>query len=139
MAAEVLLDGVWVRALEIRGYERVEELDKSLGGARGEAIDRVRDDVGVDVFIEVEADSAAARACIGIVVGNVGDAGEIGEPHRYGSGTSLDMRCPSERSGLRRRRERSREENPLRVRRPEARVNAAIGLIEGCEGLSADS
>jgi hypothetical protein len=75
MGAEELLDGVGMRAGGVGGDECVEEVHKAFGGARGEVVDGVGDDVGMDVLVEVEADSAAARACVlRIVVGDSRDA-----------------------------------------------------------------
>ena len=48
--------------------ESVEESKEVLGGARGKGVDRMGDDVGVDVFVEVEADGTAARACVLLIV-----------------------------------------------------------------------
>ena len=73
MGAEELLDGVGVRSCRVGGDEGVEEVEEPFGGARGEGVDGVGDDVGVDVLVEVEADGAATRTCVLlIVVGTVG-------------------------------------------------------------------
>ena len=101
MCAEELLDGVGVRSVWISGDERVEEVEEIFRGARWEGVDGVSDDVSVDVFVEVKADDATARArVLRVIVGNGGDSGEVGEAHRYWSGRPLDVRCTGERGRL---------------------------------------
>lgn len=70
MCAEELLDGVGVGPGKVGGDERVEEVEEALRGVRGEGVDGVGDDVGVDVLGEVEADGAATGA--GVLVGMLG-------------------------------------------------------------------
>ncbi len=122
----------------VSGDEGVEEVQEPFGGARGEGVDRVGDDVGVDMLVEVEADGAAARACVLlIVVGNGWDSGEVGEAHGYRGGGALDVRCAGERDGFLRRCKRAREEDALCVCGSEAWMNAAVRFVECCDDVAA--
>ena len=78
MRAEEPLDGVRVRPGGIGGDQCVKELEEPLGGARREGVDRMADDVGVDVLAKVEANGKTAGArTLRIVVGNAGNSGKV--------------------------------------------------------------
>ena len=55
MLAKELLDGVRVWSGRIRGDQGVDEFQKLIRGARGEAVHRVRNNVGVSVLSEMKA------------------------------------------------------------------------------------
>ena len=71
MRAQEPLDGIRVRPRGIGGNQRVEEVQELLRGARRKGVDRMSDDVGMNVLGKVEANRATARARIlRIVIGN---------------------------------------------------------------------
>src|SRR5215831_19968513 len=72
-----------------------------LACSRGKAIRRMAYDVRVNVFGEMKSHRESAGICIGSVVRNQGQAGPIGEPHRYRRRVSGSMRRARERDGFR--------------------------------------
>jgi hypothetical protein len=71
MRAEKLLDGIRMRACQVGGNQRIEELLEPLCGARWKVVDRMRDDVGVNVLGELEANRKTAGAgALRIIIGN---------------------------------------------------------------------
>ena len=61
-------------------------------GARREGVDRVGDDVGVNMLGEVEAHRAAARARpLRIVIGNGRNSREVRKAHRHRSGAVVQV------------------------------------------------
>src|SRR6516225_9394621 len=70
MRTEELLDGIRVRPFRVGGNHGIQELHESLGGAHREIVDRMTDDVGVDMLGEMEADRKTAWArALRVVVG----------------------------------------------------------------------
>src|SRR6202043_2798238 len=71
MRAKELLDGIRMRPRGVGGHQCLEELHEPLCGARRDPVDRMTDDVGVNMLAEVEANPKAARAGpLRVVVGN---------------------------------------------------------------------
>ena len=62
MRAKELLNGVRVRPGRIGGDQRIEKVQESFRSARGESVDRMSDDVRMNMLGKVEADRATARA-----------------------------------------------------------------------------
>jgi hypothetical protein len=91
MRAEELLDGIRVRPGSVGGNQRIEELQESFRGARWEVVDRMTDDVGVNMFAEMEANRKAARAgTLRVVIGNGRNSRKIREPR---TATGVEFRC----------------------------------------------
>ena len=61
MRAEELLDGIRVRPGRVGGNQGIEKLQEFFRGAHREVVDRMADDVGVNMLGEVEANRKAAR------------------------------------------------------------------------------
>jgi len=102
MRSEELLDGIRVWPSGIGGDHRIEELDEPLGSARRESIDRMTDDVGVDMRPKVEANCKAARGrMLRVIVGNGRDSRSIRETDRHWRGIALEMRRSRQRRGFR--------------------------------------
>src|SRR6185369_4360249 len=59
MLAKELLNGVRVRPSPIGGNQRIEKLQESFRSARGEGVDRMSDDVRMNMLGKVEADRAS--------------------------------------------------------------------------------
>jgi hypothetical protein len=75
MRAKELLDRIRVRPGRVGGNQCVEELEEPLRGARREGVDRMTDDVGVNMLGKVEANRKASRAGpLRIVIGNGRDS-----------------------------------------------------------------
>jgi hypothetical protein len=92
MRAKEPLDRIRVRPFRVGGNDGIEELDEPLGGARREAVDRVSDDVGMDMLGQVKADRKAARArTLRVVVGNLGIPAK--SEKRTVTGVELRLRC----------------------------------------------
>src|SRR5262249_18711551 len=109
----------------------VEEFQKLVRSAYGEAVHRVPYNVSMNVLSEMKTNREAARAGIlCVIVGNRGKSREVGESCRHRSGNTLNMRRPCERYGLGRRFELACQQYPLRVRRPEPGMRSAIDLVE---------
>jgi len=53
MGAEELLDGIRVRPGGVGGNQCIKELHESFRGARRKVVDRMTDDVGVNMLVEV--------------------------------------------------------------------------------------
>jgi hypothetical protein len=71
MRGEELLDRIRVRPGGVGGDQCVEELQEFLCGTHREVVDRMTDNVGVDMFGKVKADRKTARAgTLGIVIGD---------------------------------------------------------------------
>src|SRR5258705_9578424 len=84
MRAKKLLDGIGVRPFGVGGNQCIEELHEALRGARREAVDRMTDDVGVNMLSEVEANREAARAgTLRIVIGHGRNSRKIREADRH--------------------------------------------------------
>ena len=69
----------------------IEELDESFGGAHREVVDRMTDDVGVDMLGKVKADRKAARARTLRVV--VGERSGIPAKSEKRTVTGVEFRC----------------------------------------------
>ena len=81
---------------------RIEELDEPLGSARRERIDRLTDDVGVNMRPKVEANCKAARGrMLRVIVSNGRDSRSIRETDRHWRGIALEMRRSRQRRGFR--------------------------------------
>src|SRR5580765_6207887 len=100
MRAKELLNGVGVRPRRIGGNQRIDEVQKFLCSTSGEGVDRMSDDVCMNMLVKVEADSASARARTLIVIGNGWNSREVREAHRHRSRIPPDMRCARIRDGL---------------------------------------
>jgi hypothetical protein len=78
MGAKKLLDGVRVPPFGVGGNHGIEKLDEPLAGARREIVDRMTDNVGVNMFAEVKAHRKSVRdGALRVVVGNGRDSGKI--------------------------------------------------------------
>jgi hypothetical protein len=92
MRAKKLLDGVRVRPGGVDGNHGIEKLDEPLGGARREIVDRMTDDVGVNMFAEVKANRKAVRAApCGSLSATVGIPAK--SEKRTVTGVELRCRC----------------------------------------------
>ena len=101
MSAEECFQRRWVRRGRAACRDGAEELKKFLGGARGEAVGGVADDIGVHVVGEMKTDGAAAwTGPLRIVVGNYGNACSVGEAHGNGGGAASGVWRASERCGF---------------------------------------
>ena len=129
--AKELLDGIRVRPAGIRGNHRIQKLHEPPGGAHREVVDRMTDDVGVDMLGKVKADRKTARArTLRVVVGNARNSRKVRETDRHRSGIPLQMRRPRQRGGFQRRRERASQQDAFGVRRSETGVDTAISFVE---------
>src|SRR5215469_7811282 len=138
MCAEELLDGVGVRPCRVRGNHCTEELHEPLRGAHGERVNRMPDNVDVDMLSKVEANRKAARpGTLRVVVGNAWYSRKVREPDGQWRGIPLQMRRPRQRSRLSRGRKRALQQNALRMRGSEPRMNTAINLVERLDDLPA--
>ena len=102
-----------------------EEFEEALARAHGEEGGGVGDDVSVHavafgVETEVEAGGEAMRVGVGVVVGDDGDAGAVGEAAGYGGGGIVEVFGTGEGGGFRGGCEGAREEDASSVRRTEA-------------------
>ena len=77
----------------------------------------MRDDVRVHVLREMKTNCHAARAGIGVAVGNIRNAGRVGESHCDRNGIAMQVGRAGKRRAALRRRKRSGDEDSLRVRR----------------------
>ena len=95
MRLEELLDCIRVRPGGIGGDQGFKELNEPLGGACRESIDRMTDDVGVNMLAKVEANRKAARAgTLRVVIGNGRDPGKVREADRHRRGIAVQMWRP---------------------------------------------
>jgi hypothetical protein len=62
MRAKKLLNGIRMRPVGVAGDHGIQELDKPLDGVRREVVDRMTNDVGVNMLAKVKANRKAARA-----------------------------------------------------------------------------
>ncbi len=85
--------------------DRAEELEELVARVGRKAVGRIRHDVGVDMFREVESNRHATRIGVGIIVGDHWYAGGIGKAYRYRSGWALGVRSAGQRPGVGRRGE----------------------------------
>jgi hypothetical protein len=93
MRREELLDGIRVRPGGIGGDHGLKELDEPLGGARWESIDRMTDDVGVNMLSKVEANRKSTRGrTLRVIVGNGRDSPSIRQTDRHRCGVAVHMR-----------------------------------------------
>ena len=69
-----------------------QEFHKLFRGASRETIHGMGNDVGVNVLGKIEANREASRARFRMVIGNAGNAGEIGESHLDRGGSALEVR-----------------------------------------------
>jgi hypothetical protein len=75
MSCKKLFNGIRVRPCRVGGDWRIEELKEALRGARREVVDRMSDDVGVNMLAKVEANRKPARAgALRVVVANARDS-----------------------------------------------------------------
>ena len=120
MRTKELLDGIRVRPGRVGGNHGIEKLHEPLGGAHREVVDRMSNDVGMDMLGKVEANCKAAWArTLRVVVGNGRDPRKIREANRHRRGIAVQMRRPRQRCGFRGRRKRTLQQDTLRVRRSE--------------------
>jgi hypothetical protein len=96
------------------------------------------DDVGVNMLAEVEANRKPARAgALRVVVGNARNSRKVRKADRHWRGISLQMRRPRQRRGFRGRRKHASQQDALRMRGPESRMNTTISFVEHLNGFSA--
>src|SRR6516162_3665984 len=139
MRTEELLDGIRVRPFRVGGNHGIQELHESLGGAHREIVDRMTDDVGVDMLGEMEADRKTAWArALRVVVGNGWNSRKVREAGRRRRGIPVQMRRPRQRSGLRGGRKRALQQDTLRMRGSKPRMNSTIGFVEHRKGFAAE-
>ena len=106
------------------GHCGAQELDELVTVARREAVGRVADDIGVDMFGEVEANGQSARIGVSDAVGNVGNAGRVREPNGDGGGRAGYVRSAGEGFRPGRGRERAGQHQALGMRGPETGMEA---------------
>jgi hypothetical protein len=88
------------KRLDLPGGDGAQEGEELGAGARGEEGRRVCDDVRVLAAAEVEADGDAARFGVGVRVGDLRDAGRVGEADGDGQGGDFEeLRADGERGG----------------------------------------
>jgi hypothetical protein len=122
----------------VGGDQCIKKLHESLRGARREAVDRMTDHVGVNMLAEVETNRKPARVgALRVVVGHGRNSRKVREAGRHRRGIPVQMRRPRQRSGFRRRRKRTGQQNALGMRRSEPRMNPAIGFVERLDGFPA--
>ena len=107
--------GVGFAAHRAAGGDGAVELEELLAGPDREPVVRVRDDVGVLVRPEREADRYAPRTCLRVVVGGRRHAGGVGEAHDDGRRACGGVGRARQRSGAGRRSELTRADDALRV------------------------
>src|SRR5215469_5231952 len=96
------------------------------------------DDVGVNMLGKVKSHRKPARTrTLRVVVGNGRDSGKVREADRHRRGTPVQMWCPRQRGGFRRRRKRASEQDALRMRGSEPGMNTSIGFVERRDGFAA--
>src|SRR5438477_10313647 len=88
-------------------------------------------DVGVNMLGEVEANRKPARAGpLRVVIGNTRNSREVRKPDGHRSGATLQMRRPRQRSGFGGGRKRAFQQDALRMRGSESRMNPTISPVE---------
>src|SRR6516165_2267992 len=114
------------------------QMSKPRDAHRG-IVDRMTDDVGVDMLGEMEADRKTAWArALRVVVGNGRNSRKVREAGRHRRGIPVQMRRPRQRSGLRGGRKRALQQDTLRMRGSEPRMNSTIGFVEHRKGFAAE-
>src|ERR1700733_6731061 len=102
MHAKELLDRVRVRSRGIGGDQRVEKLQELFHSSRREGVDRMSDDIRMNMVGKMEANGATARAgTLRVVIGNGRNSREVRKPHRHRGGIPLDMGRAREGGGFR--------------------------------------
>ena len=130
MSAEERFQRRWVRRGRAACRDGAEELKKFLGGARGEAVGGVADDIGVHVVGEMKADSAATgTGSLRIVVRNEGDAGRVGEAHGNGGGAASGVWRASQRCSFRCWREGPGEQRAFGMYGAVARIRSTKDVV----------
>ena len=95
MRTKELLDDIRVWPGRVGGNHGIQERHEPLGGAHREVVDRMANDVGVNMLGEVKANRKAARAgTLRVVVGNRRDPRKIREANRDRRGIPVEMRRP---------------------------------------------
>jgi hypothetical protein len=139
MRTKELLDDIRVWPGRVGGNHGIQERHEPLGGAHREVVDRMANDVGVNMLGEVKANRKAARAgTLRVVVGNRRDPRKIREANRDRRGIPVEMRRPRQRRGFRGRRKRASQQYALRMRGSETRMNTTISFVEHCNGFAAE-
>jgi hypothetical protein len=96
------------------------------------------DDVGVNMLAKVEADRKAARArTLRVVVGHRRNSRKVREADRHRRGIPVQMRRARQRNGFRGRRKHASQQDALRMRGSEPRMNTIIGFVEHLNGFPA--
>src|SRR6516165_10490107 len=114
------------------------QMSKPRDAHRG-IVDRMTDDVGVDMLGEMEADRKTAWArALRVVVGNGRNSRKVREAGRHRRGIPVQMRRPRQRSGLRGGRKRALQQDTLRMRGSKPRMNSTIGFVEHRKGFAAE-
>jgi hypothetical protein len=138
MRTKELLDGIGVRPGGVGGNQCIKKLHESFRGGHREGVDRMTDDVGVNMLGEVEANRKATRpGALRVVVGNRRNSRKVREADGHRSEIPLQVRRSRQRSGLRGRRKRARQQDALRMRRSKPRMNTAIDFVEHLNGFAA--
>ena len=109
------------------GGSGAQKFQKLLAGMSGEAIGGMAD-VGVNMFGQLEAYGHAPRIGVGIVIGDHGQTGGVGETHRNGRGLASDVRRAGERCRPRRRREGAGQQKAFGVSRAVAGMRPEHGV-----------
>src|SRR5271157_1924162 len=97
MPAQELLDRRWLGRIGTGRLDGAQEFQKFFRSPDREAVDGMADDVGVNVFGQMEAYRETPGTGVRVVVGYRRDAGRIREANRYRSGFPLCMRRAGER------------------------------------------
>jgi hypothetical protein len=138
MRAKELLDCIRVRTRRVGRNQCIEELQQPFHRARRKVVDRMPDDVGVNVLAKVKAHRNAARTgTLRVVVGNGRNSRKIREADRHGSGTAVQMRRPRQRRGFRRRRKRAPQQDTLGMCGSKPGMNTTINFVEHLDRFSA--
>lgn len=134
-----LLNRVGVRFGRITGRDRAKEFQEFLGSAGREAIDRVGDDIGMDMFAKIESYGATARAGdFGVVVRDLGDSRKVGEAD-VDWRLAFRVRSTRERSRICSGCEGAGKQYSFRVSRSEARMLTAVYVVESLQQFAAES
>jgi hypothetical protein len=140
MSCQELLKRIRMRSGRVGRKQGIEKLKKFFDGAGGKGIDRMRDDVGVNMVGQVEADGATARAAaLRVVVADGRNPREIRKTHRHRDGAPLKVRRPRQRCALRRRCKCAAEQEAFRMGGPEASLDAAVCFVKGSDHITAKS
>jgi hypothetical protein len=101
MRREKLLEGIRVRPGRVGRNQCIEEIQQPLDRARREIVDRMTDDVGVDMLGEMEAHRKAARArTLRVIVGDSRNSRKVREADRHRRRFPVQVRRSRQRGGF---------------------------------------